>query len=455
MFIERKTHHAPWLDGASVKDRFRLDEKDVNRFTEGRYTADMIAHDLRQKDIEKATIDDVHFIAKGVQTSFREKRLQPMLRVFYNRTAFQLPGDQRMRVSLDTDLTFIREDHLDGQLRRQPPHNWRRNDVGIDYPFSYLKESDVLRFPYAILETKLQTHLGQEPPAWLTSLVESHLVHEVPRFSKYLHGACHFYRERMPLLPWWLAELNVDIRKPRAEHIGLTRSRSFKPLIDGRYRRAMIEEQERANQQAVVNQGTTAVGTLAPSQQQQKQRPRSNNSSSDDGQWRTVSTTNGPTTTTNYMAVRLNDNHSLPPPLPEKNNSNHHPPPPPSNGNFLPPKVNDFLNNQGNKWISKLRGKIGTDSESGSSTKPFGASVDDDPREYKRQRVKVRVEPKVFFANERTFISWLQFSALIMTVALSLLNFGDQTSRVIGGVFLALAAGVAIYALYRFEKRAW
>ncbi|KAI9009982.1 hypothetical protein CLU79DRAFT_664227, partial [Phycomyces nitens] len=67
----------------------------------------------------------------------------------------------------------------------------------------------------------------------------------------------------------------------------------------------------------------------------------------------------------------------------------------------------------------------------------------------------IKVEPKVFFANERTFISWLQFSALLLTVALSLLNFGDHISRAVGGALIGLATAVAAYALYRYEKRAW
>ncbi|KAI8985359.1 VTC domain-containing protein [Pilobolus umbonatus] len=246
IYIERKTHHAEWLEGASVKDRFRVNEDQVNDFIAGKLTPDQIANELRNKGVDENIIKETHVIGSGIQTSIREKKLEPILRVFYNRTAFQLPDSQKLRISLDTDLTFIREDHLDNIKRRNnPPNNWRRTDVGIDAPFSYLPEKEVLRFPYAILETKIQTHLGQEPPAWLASLVEGHLVHEVPRFSKYLHGACHFYRDRLPLLPWWLSELNVDIRKPRAENFGLTRSRSFKPLIDGRYRRAMIEEKEK------------------------------------------------------------------------------------------------------------------------------------------------------------------------------------------------------------------
>ncbi|GAA5809012.1 hypothetical protein MFLAVUS_002413 [Mucor flavus] len=246
IFIERKTHHASWLEGASVKDRFRLDVDDVRKFCEGEITPDEVADRLREKNVDEKICEDTHFIASGVQKSLQEKHLHPVVRAFYNRTAFQLPGDQRVRVSLDTDLAFILEDNRDGKLRRAEGE-WRRPDVAIDYPFPQLDETEICRFPYAVLETKLQTHLGQQPPDWLTKLVDSHLVHEVPRFSKYLHGACYFFRDRMPLLPWWLPEMDIDIRKPRATNFGLTRSKSFKPLIDGQYRRAMEAEERRLN----------------------------------------------------------------------------------------------------------------------------------------------------------------------------------------------------------------
>ncbi|CAO3652153.1 unnamed protein product [Mucor fragilis] len=246
VFIERKTHHASWLDGASVKDRFRLDVDDVEKYVDYELTPEEITERLRAKNVDEQICKDTEFIATGVQKSLKEKNLNPVLRAFYNRTAFQLPGDQRVRVSLDTDLSFIREDNMDDKVRRAK-NEWRRPDVAIDYPFPQLDETEICRFPYAVLETKLQTHLGQEPPEWLTKLVDSHLVHEVPRFSKYLHGACYFFRDRMPLLPWWLPEMDIDIRKPRATNFGLTRSKSFKPLIDGQYRRAMEAEERRLN----------------------------------------------------------------------------------------------------------------------------------------------------------------------------------------------------------------
>ena len=35
---------------------------------------------------------------------------------------------------------------------------------------------------YGVLEVKLQTQYGQEPPQWVTELVQSHLVEAVPKF---------------------------------------------------------------------------------------------------------------------------------------------------------------------------------------------------------------------------------------------------------------------------------
>lgn len=62
------------------------------------------------------------------------------MRTFYNRTAFQLPGDARVRISLDTELTMVREDNWDGRVRTGD--NWRRTDIGIDWPFEQLLADD-------------------------------------------------------------------------------------------------------------------------------------------------------------------------------------------------------------------------------------------------------------------------------------------------------------------------
>ena len=44
----------------------------------------------------------------------------------------------------------------------------------------------------------------------------------------------------------------------------------------------------------------------------------------------------------------------------------------------------------------------------------------------KRIALPIRIEPKVSFANERTFLSWLHFTVVLGGLAVGLLNFGDK-----------------------------
>ncbi|KNE63919.1 hypothetical protein AMAG_08978 [Allomyces macrogynus ATCC 38327] len=67
----------------------------------------------------------------------------------------------------------------------------------------------------------------------------------------------------------------------------------------------------------------------------------------------------------------------------------------------------------------------------------------------------IRVEPKVFFANERTFLSWLNFSVTLGALAVGLLNFGsDAVGRVSGVLFTVIAMAIMLYALYLYLWRA-
>lgn len=72
----------------------------------------------------------------------------------------------------------------------------------------------------------------------------------------------------------------------------------------------------------------------------------------------------------------------------------------------------------------------------------------------KRIALPTRVEPKVFFANERTFLSWLNFTVILGGLAVGLLNFGDQVGRISAGLFTLVAMAAMIYALFTFHWRA-
>jgi uncharacterized membrane protein YidH (DUF202 family) len=72
----------------------------------------------------------------------------------------------------------------------------------------------------------------------------------------------------------------------------------------------------------------------------------------------------------------------------------------------------------------------------------------------KRIALPTRVEPKVFFANERTFLSWLNFTVILGGLAVGLLNFGDSVGRISAALFTFVAMAAMIYALSTFHWRA-
>jgi SPX domain protein involved in polyphosphate accumulation len=222
IFVERKTHREDWTGEKSVKARFALKEKNVNSYMKGELLPAAIFEKARKegKKSEKAIAEDER-LASEIQYSVLKKGYRPVCRSFYNRTAFQLPADARVRISLDTELTMVREDNLDG--KRRSGDNWRRMDIGVDYPFSQLPPEDIVRFPYAVLEVKLQTQMGQEPPEWVRELIASHLVEAVPKFSKFIHGCASLFPDRINLLPFWMPQMDVDIRKPVTHNFGLHR----------------------------------------------------------------------------------------------------------------------------------------------------------------------------------------------------------------------------------------
>ncbi len=223
IFVERKTHREDWTGEKSVKARFNIKEKNLNAYLRGDLLPEALFEKAR-KDAKKPAkaIDEDERLAKEIQYSVLTKGYKPVCRSFYNRTAFQLPADARVRISLDTELTMVREDSLDG--RQRAGDNWRRMDIGIDYPFSQLPPEDIERFPYAVLEVKLQTQAGQEPPEWVRELIASHLVEAVPKFSKFIHGTATLFPTRIKLLPYWMPQMDVDIRKPALQHFGIHRA---------------------------------------------------------------------------------------------------------------------------------------------------------------------------------------------------------------------------------------
>ncbi|PPQ65965.1 hypothetical protein CVT26_010727 [Gymnopilus dilepis] len=72
----------------------------------------------------------------------------------------------------------------------------------------------------------------------------------------------------------------------------------------------------------------------------------------------------------------------------------------------------------------------------------------------KRIALPIRVEPKVSFANERTFLSWLHFTVVLGGLAVGLLNFGDKVPCSPAPFAQEDPMAIMIYALYTYHWRA-
>ncbi len=138
---------------------------------------------------------------------------------------FQLPADARVRISLDTELTMVREDNLDGaravgrQLAAAP-------DIGIDYPFSQLPPGDVVQLPLRRPRGQAADPAGPGAAGWVApGSIASHLVEAVPKFSKFIRGIASLFPDHIHLLPYWMPQMDVGIRKPVSHDFGIQRPR--------------------------------------------------------------------------------------------------------------------------------------------------------------------------------------------------------------------------------------
>lgn len=193
VFIERKRHEESWTGETSKKLRFKIPERMVGDFLEGRDV---------WEDVRALNGNEVFELYREVQEKIVRGNLRPVVRTYYKRQAFQLPNDSRVRLSLDTELCMIKES---GHT------SWRREDVNTEYPFPHLSKSEIVRFPHAILEIKTQG-VDETKPEWINELVEGPLIEHVHKFSKYLHGCAVLY-PFISEIPYWLPQMTTSIKK--------------------------------------------------------------------------------------------------------------------------------------------------------------------------------------------------------------------------------------------------
>ncbi|KAH9385189.1 uncharacterized protein NEMAJ01_0085 [Nematocida major] len=281
--------------------------------------------------------------------------------------------------------------------------------ISLDTNLAMWTEKSGKLFPYAILEVKLEE--GKEPD-WILELMNSPLVVPVDKFSKYLHG-CSVHYDNVPCIPYWYNQITVPIkRQTEISHREVTAERlarlgteiseimkKFTTLESNEYALPMQADSSSSDyyeRSAGVPFGSTvAIDPVHGSVEERRSAPQ---------------------TKSPQQAQIQNSNINRPQTMAEEN----------TRGNFFQPTA--------------LRATEGPAVPSSASDKPIA--------------VPVRVEPKVFFANERTFLSWLHFAIFIGGIGAALMGLGDIQAALSGVCFVIVSIIFSIYALYLYVWRA-
>ena len=408
IFFEKKTLEE---SGDSHDSRFSIKEKYIKPFIKGDYKMEKSVEKLRDREgTDGNGVASLQRSIEDIQKFIKDHELQPMLRANYTRTAFQIPGDDKVRISIDTDVAFIREDSLDEDRPCRDPEDWHREDIdrlSIKYPFSGVRQGEISRFPHALLEIKVKDGSSKKTNDWVSELMSSHLIKEEPRFSKFVHGVAQLFEDQVNSFPFWLSDLETDIRQdPEA---------------------AFQEEQEKKAKQA---EDQAAVGSFlgsksVPSFKAAVGSP-AGKAAPDFGKRRSKSGTE------DFAEEADTDDETDQP------------------TQSTPGRFSGLLS------LSPFsNSKYARAHRQGSVQLPPGVR---EPGKLIKDMNPVRVEPKVWLANQRTFIKWQHISVLLASLSLGLYNAAGESNSVARALavvytLIALFAGAWGWWMYIVRSR--
>lgn len=418
LFLEHKVVDSK---GKSDESKFTIKDKYVSPFLNGEYSMEKTVAKMERQGQQQEQIDSYKETVNSIQKFQQEKKIMPVLRANYVRTAFQKPSDDRIRVSIDTDLAFIREDTLDAERPCRDPRDWHRTDidnVNMTYPFQNINQSEVSKFPHAILEIKLKEDGHRKRPAWVDDLITSHLVHAVPRFSKFVHGVASLFEDYVNNLPFWLADLETDIRKDPQQ--------AFEEEEQRRVRRA-------DEAMAVGSLIGTVPGSYKAGSYKAAQSSPVGKSFLSDRMAAESST---------LLSQSLKKRASLTADENGEASGSHTQANGESSGYGALTSV--FPGLSLSKYAIAKRAQ--------KAQLPEGVV---EPKQWIKNAGELKVEPKVWLANERTFLKWQHICILQGALALALYSAAGESlaAEVFGIIYIGIAAFAGAWGYYMLQVR--
>ncbi|KAF2182761.1 SPX-domain-containing protein [Zopfia rhizophila CBS 207.26] len=410
---------------ASEEQRFPIKDKYIQQFIEGKYKLEKSVQKLQNRAGEDQNkVDDFQKSVDDIQSFIKENGLQPVLRANYTRTAFQIPGDDRVRISLDTNLALIREDALDQDRPCRDPDDWHRRDIDdaqMEYPFKAVRKGEINRFPFALLEIKIK---GRKHYEWVDDLMDSHLVKEAPRFSKFVHGVAMLFEDNVNSFPFWLSEVDTDIRREP--------------------QKAFEEELER---KARAAEDEFAVGSLFGARASPSYRASVTSPVGSPEASKSVAKSSAHAKASPQLGTT--------PGSKENGTSNEEVDSDEEGAHATIWEDTTFSKSTGLRSLFPSSSKYSRARQQRKVKLPPGIR---DPGVWIKDQGPVRVEAKVWLANQRTFIKWQHVSVLLASLSLGLYNAAGETNgvaRTLAVVYTLVAAFTLLwgYGMYMYRNK--
>ena len=415
--------------------RLKLKQKFINGFifNGDSHYKEAVLKKLKESGLVSNDLNKMSDDFDSIQQFIMQEELQPVLRTVYTRTAFQIPGDDRIRITIDSDILYVREDSFDKSRPIRDPKNWHRTDIDAKgaNPIKMLRHGEYAEFPYSVMEVKIKNSGGASLnngasmetakfPAkhgqWINELTNSHLVKEVPKFSSYIQGVASLFGEdeKLDILPFWLPELENDIRRNptqayEEEKKKLKRQKEIEKKLAGMRRVSkMLKSPEAVDLQELEN----------AEEQEESQQPAvtteadlEDHESSDEE---------------NEIHVR-------------KQKKKH---------KKVKPTFLRILAGRDSKLI-------GVDSEDEEIDLPPGVKK---PTSFLKNAGPLKIEAKVWLANERTFNRWLSVTTLLSVLTFSIYNSVKkskfpQLADTMAYIYFGLTIFCGIWAYTTYIKR--
>jgi uncharacterized membrane protein YidH (DUF202 family) len=114
-------------------------------------------------------------------------------------------------------------------------------------------------------------------------------------------------------------------------------------------------------------------------------------------------------------------------------------------------------------WLGRFGGGTG---DSNANNKNATAAYGEIGTLQKIRKAPIKIEPKVFFANERTFLAWMHLSVILAGASIAILAFAEDSntngtttmnpySQLYGIVLLPVAISFIVYSMYQYSNRAY